>query len=189
MLQSPVIRSDHLLWNKWSIAGFCSCPVDEKLIAKFQGTWAQRDSMYETVIYAHMKTFRFTGTPALYIECDIRMCHGKCPVSSVNIFCLFVMSSLVFYLMSPTLISLLVNLMSELPVFGRLILSTLLKLHNFNSTNAIDIHLNLKISHKSWCAWERKQMIIVCYQYSKYQKIVLIRNYVFLNKCFFNTLN
>ena len=55
------------------------CPVDEKLIAKFQGTWAQRDSMYETVIYAHMKTFRFTGTPALYIECDIRMCHGSCP--------------------------------------------------------------------------------------------------------------
>ena len=38
--------------------------------------------MYETVIYAHMKTFRFTGTPALYIECDVRMCHGKCPVSS-----------------------------------------------------------------------------------------------------------
>ena len=35
--------------------------------------------MYETVIYAHMKTFRFTGTPALYIECDVRMCHGKCP--------------------------------------------------------------------------------------------------------------
>ena len=54
--------------------------MDDKLIAKFQGTWAQRDSMYETVIYAHMKTFRFTGTPALYIECDIRMCHGSCPV-------------------------------------------------------------------------------------------------------------
>ena len=50
------------------------------MISKFQGTLAQRDSMYETVIYAHMKTFRFTGTPALYIECDIRMCHGSCPV-------------------------------------------------------------------------------------------------------------
>jgi len=60
------------------------CPVDEKLIAKFQGTWAQRESMYETVIYAHMKTFRFTGTPALYIECDIRMCHGKCPTQPCN---------------------------------------------------------------------------------------------------------
>jgi len=55
------------------------CPVDEKLIAKFQGTWTEASSMYETVIYAHMKTFRFTGTPALYIECDVRMCHGKCP--------------------------------------------------------------------------------------------------------------
>ena len=58
-----------------------SCPADEKLISKFQGTWANRESMYETVIYAHMKTFRFTGTPALYIECDIRMCHGACPVN------------------------------------------------------------------------------------------------------------
>ena len=46
------------------------------------GTWSEASSMYETVIYAHMKTFRFTGTPALYIECDVRMCHGKCPVSS-----------------------------------------------------------------------------------------------------------
>ena len=71
--------------------------MDEKLIAKFQGekkqslkrnnntsmlsgTWSEASSMYETVIYAHMKTFRFTGTPALYIECDIRMCHGSCPV-------------------------------------------------------------------------------------------------------------
>ena len=56
------------------------CPVDEKLISKFQGSWGMSNSMYETVIYAHMKTFRFTGTPALYIECDIRMCHGRCPV-------------------------------------------------------------------------------------------------------------
>ena len=57
------------------------CPIDEKLISRFQGTWGMTDNMYDTLIYAHMKTFRFTGTPALYIECDIRMCHGKCPVS------------------------------------------------------------------------------------------------------------
>merc|ERR1719468_139437 len=38
--------------------------------------------MHDTLVYAHMKTFRFTGTPALYIECDIRMCHGKCPTQS-----------------------------------------------------------------------------------------------------------
>ena len=36
----------------------CRCPVDEKLIAKFQGSWAQGPAMYETVLYAHMKTFR-----------------------------------------------------------------------------------------------------------------------------------
>ena len=56
------------------------CPVDEKLISRFQGTWGMTNNMYDTLVYAHMKTFRFTGTPALYIECDIRMCHGKCPV-------------------------------------------------------------------------------------------------------------
>ncbi|CAB4065826.1 unnamed protein product [Lepeophtheirus salmonis] len=60
------------------------CPVDEKLISRFQGNWGMNNAMYETVIYAHMKTFRFTGTPALYIECDIRMCHGKCPTQSCN---------------------------------------------------------------------------------------------------------
>ena len=57
------------------------CPVDEKLISRFQGTWGMTNNQYDTLVYAHMKTFRFTGTPALYIECDIRMCHGKCPVS------------------------------------------------------------------------------------------------------------
>ncbi|XP_059085027.1 uncharacterized protein LOC131881992 isoform X3 [Tigriopus californicus] len=60
------------------------CPVDEKLISKFQGSWGMDGAMYQTVIYAHMKTFRFTGTPALYIECDIRMCHGRCPTQSCN---------------------------------------------------------------------------------------------------------
>lgn len=58
------------------------CPVDDKLISRFQGTWGMTDNMYDTLVYAHMKTFRFTGTPALYIECDIRMCHGKCPTQS-----------------------------------------------------------------------------------------------------------
>jgi len=60
------------------------CPVDEKLISRFQGTWGMTNNQYDTLVYAHMKTFRFTGTPALYIECDIRMCHGKCPVQSCN---------------------------------------------------------------------------------------------------------
>ena len=62
------------------------CPVDEKLISRFQGTWGMTNNMYDTLVYAHMKTFRFTGTPALYIECDIRMCHGKCPVRNLYIY-------------------------------------------------------------------------------------------------------
>lgn len=42
--------------------------------------------IFETQVYAYMKTFRFTGSPALYIECDVRMCHGRCPVSLIIIF-------------------------------------------------------------------------------------------------------
>ncbi|XP_057653421.1 uncharacterized protein LOC130892206 [Diorhabda carinulata] len=54
------------------------CPVDEKLISRFRGSWSD-SGVYETQVYAYMKTFRFTGSPALYIECDVRMCHGRCP--------------------------------------------------------------------------------------------------------------
>lgn len=54
------------------------CPVDDKLISRFRGSWSE-SGVYETQVYAYMKTFRFTGSPALYIECDVRMCHGRCP--------------------------------------------------------------------------------------------------------------
>ncbi|XP_055610182.1 uncharacterized protein LOC129757087 isoform X2 [Uranotaenia lowii] len=54
------------------------CPVDDKLISRFRGSWSD-GGLYETQVYAYMKTFRFTGSPALYIECDVRMCHGRCP--------------------------------------------------------------------------------------------------------------
>ncbi|XP_031640673.1 uncharacterized protein LOC116352310 isoform X2 [Contarinia nasturtii] len=54
------------------------CPVDDKLISRFRGSWSDT-GVYETQVYAYMKTFRFTGSPALYIECDVRMCHGRCP--------------------------------------------------------------------------------------------------------------
>lgn len=56
------------------------CPVDDKLISRFRGSWSD-SGVFETQVYAYMKTFRFTGSPALYIECDVRMCHGRCPVS------------------------------------------------------------------------------------------------------------
>ncbi|KAF7991711.1 hypothetical protein HCN44_010512 [Aphidius gifuensis] len=54
------------------------CPVDDKLISKFRGSWSE-SGLFETQVFAYMKTFRFTGSPALYIECDVRMCHGRCP--------------------------------------------------------------------------------------------------------------
>ncbi|KAG7157936.1 putative Zona pellucida-like domain-containing protein 2 [Homarus americanus] len=54
------------------------CPLDESLISHFEGA-RTAEGVYETQVYAFMKTFRFTGSPALYIECDVRMCHGDCP--------------------------------------------------------------------------------------------------------------
>ncbi|XP_046645428.1 uncharacterized protein LOC124335963 [Daphnia pulicaria] len=54
------------------------CPINEKLISRFRGTWTDA-GLYETQVFAYMKAFRFTGSPALYLECDIRMCHGHCP--------------------------------------------------------------------------------------------------------------
>lgn len=54
------------------------CPINEKLISRFRGTWTDT-GLYETQVFAYMKAFRFTGSPALYIECDVRMCHGHCP--------------------------------------------------------------------------------------------------------------
>lgn len=53
--------------------------MDDKLISRFRGTWSEQGA-FETQVFAYMKTFRFTGSPALYIECDVRMCHGRCPV-------------------------------------------------------------------------------------------------------------
>lgn len=69
------------------------CPVDDKLISRFRGTWSE-SGVFETQVYAYMKTFRFTGSPALYIECDVRMCHGRCPVSCDQ---LFLYQTLPFY--------------------------------------------------------------------------------------------
>lgn len=62
------------------------CPLNEKLISRFRGSWTDA-GLYETQVFAYMKAFRFTGSPALYIECDVRMCHGHCPVIGVSIQC------------------------------------------------------------------------------------------------------
>ncbi|KAF9807835.1 hypothetical protein SFRURICE_000616 [Spodoptera frugiperda] len=52
------------------------CPVDDKLISRFRGSWSE-SGVFETQVYAYMKTFRFTGSPALYIECDSQPCHWR----------------------------------------------------------------------------------------------------------------
>lgn len=71
------------------------CPVDDKLISRFRGSWSD-SGVFETQVYAYMKTFRFTGSPALYIECDVRMCHGRCPVCKTILSCLYHNLNIIF---------------------------------------------------------------------------------------------
>ena len=68
--------------NSWpSVLGRRSrCVTNEKLISPFRGTYNSDDG-HQVSLYAYLKAFRFTGSPALYLECDIHMCHNKCPVS------------------------------------------------------------------------------------------------------------
>ncbi|RWS13895.1 Zona pellucida-like domain containing protein 12 [Dinothrombium tinctorium] len=54
------------------------CVTNEKLISPFRGTYNTNDG-HQVTLYAYLKAFRFTGSPALYLECDIHMCHNRCP--------------------------------------------------------------------------------------------------------------
>lgn len=35
--------------------------------------------MKQVTLYAYLKAFRFTGSPVLYLECEIHMCQSACP--------------------------------------------------------------------------------------------------------------
>ncbi|XP_035205885.1 uncharacterized protein LOC118180911 isoform X2 [Stegodyphus dumicola] len=54
------------------------CVVQEKLVSPFRGV-SSPDRSQQVTLYSYLKAFRFTGSPALYIECDVHMCHGSCP--------------------------------------------------------------------------------------------------------------
>ncbi|GFY39680.1 ZP domain-containing protein [Trichonephila inaurata madagascariensis] len=54
------------------------CVIQEKLISPFRGSTNPERSQQVT-LYSYLKAFRFTGSPALYLECDVHMCHGSCP--------------------------------------------------------------------------------------------------------------
>ncbi|UYV75103.1 hypothetical protein LAZ67_12002472 [Cordylochernes scorpioides] len=51
------------------------CVLKPNLVGSFQRTTL---STRHTVLYSYLKAFRFTGSPALYLECDVRMCQGSC---------------------------------------------------------------------------------------------------------------
>ncbi|GIY83857.1 ZP domain-containing protein [Caerostris darwini] len=54
------------------------CVIQEKLISPFRGV-SSPDRSQQVTLYSYLKAFRFTGSPALYLECDVHMCHGSCP--------------------------------------------------------------------------------------------------------------
>ncbi|GFT45471.1 ZP domain-containing protein [Nephila pilipes] len=54
------------------------CVIQEKLISPFRGL-SNPERSQQVTLYSYLKAFRFTGSPALYLECDVHMCHGSCP--------------------------------------------------------------------------------------------------------------
>lgn len=56
------------------------CVVNERFISPFRGTYSDNEFKHVT-LYSYLKAFRFTGSPVLYLECEVHMCQSACPVS------------------------------------------------------------------------------------------------------------
>ncbi|GFT19398.1 ZP domain-containing protein [Trichonephila clavipes] len=54
------------------------CILKEQLMSPFRGV-RNGGGANHVALYAYFKAFRFTSSPALYLECDVHMCHGTCP--------------------------------------------------------------------------------------------------------------
>ncbi|CAL1282701.1 unnamed protein product [Larinioides sclopetarius] len=54
------------------------CILKEQLMSPFRGVRGAGGNNH-IALYAYFKAFRFTSSPALYLECDVHMCHGTCP--------------------------------------------------------------------------------------------------------------
>lgn len=54
------------------------CVVNERFLSPFRGTFSGDDYKHVT-LYSYLKAFRFTGSPVLYLECEIHMCQSSCP--------------------------------------------------------------------------------------------------------------
>lgn len=72
-------RIVHYIWPTPAL----SCVVNERFISPFRGTYNDNDLRHVT-LYAYLKAFRFTGSPVLYLECEIHMCQSACPVSIIT---------------------------------------------------------------------------------------------------------
>lgn len=54
------------------------CVVNERFISPFRGSYNDNNLRHVT-LYSYLKAFRFTGSPVLYLECEIHMCQSACP--------------------------------------------------------------------------------------------------------------
>lgn len=84
VLNNAFIKSDFLILYYFLLFAkmlffFRRCILKEQLMSPFRGIRSGGGANH-VGLYAYFKAFRFTSSPALYLECDVHMCHGTCPV-------------------------------------------------------------------------------------------------------------
>ncbi|XP_075549918.1 uncharacterized protein LOC142583371 isoform X1 [Dermacentor variabilis] len=71
--------------QKLQLVDVHGCTLQERLLSAFRGSHSTRaEGGQEVALFAFLKAFRFTGSRALYIECDVHMCHSSCPTQQCS---------------------------------------------------------------------------------------------------------
>ncbi|XP_075748136.1 uncharacterized protein LOC119173003 [Rhipicephalus microplus] len=71
--------------QKLQLVDVHGCTLQERLLSAFRGSHSTRaEGGQEVALFAFLKAFRFTGSRALYVECDVHMCHSSCPAQQCS---------------------------------------------------------------------------------------------------------
>ncbi|XP_077562628.1 uncharacterized protein LOC144178562 [Haemaphysalis longicornis] len=71
--------------QKLQLVDVHGCSLQDRLLSAFRGSHSSRpEGGQEVALFAFLKAFRFTGSRALYIECDVHMCHSSCPTQQCS---------------------------------------------------------------------------------------------------------
>ncbi|XP_040073763.2 uncharacterized protein LOC8031182 [Ixodes scapularis] len=71
--------------QKLQLVDVHGCTLQDKLLSAFRGSHSSRtEGGQQVTLFAFLKAFRFTGSRALYVECDVHMCHGSCPTQQCS---------------------------------------------------------------------------------------------------------